>query len=56
MTDLTLAEMVLGFKASVIGVFTWASIDYNRFIKFWMLGPAPYTQRVSIAFLVARAP
>lgn len=33
-----------------VAVFIWASLDYNRFIKFWMLKPAPYSQRVKAGF------
>src|SRR5260370_11196879 len=43
MTDPTMARMSIGFAVFAIAVFVWASIDYNRFIKFWMLRPAPYT-------------
>jgi hypothetical protein len=43
-------KMSIGFAVNAIVVFVWASIDYNRFIKFWMLRPAPYTQRVRILF------
>lgn len=50
MTDPTMARMSFGFAVFGIAVFVWASIDYNRFIKFWMLRPAPYTQRVRVAF------
>jgi hypothetical protein len=50
MTDPTIARMSIGFAVFAIAVFVWASIDYNRFIKFWMLRPAPYTQRVRVVF------
>jgi hypothetical protein len=50
MTDPTMARMGFGFAVCGIAVFVWASIDYNRFIKFWMLRPAPYTQRVRVVF------
>jgi hypothetical protein len=50
MGDGGIARMIMGFKLCGITMFVWASIDYNRFIKFRMLRPAPYTQRVSIAF------
>ena len=42
--------MSRGFELCGIAMFVWASIDYNRFIKFWMLRPGPYTPPVSIAF------
>jgi len=50
MTDINFARMSTGFEIFGIGVFVWASIDYNRFIKFWMLRPAPYTARVRFVF------
>ena len=50
MTDVTFGKMSAGFEIFAIGVFVWASIDYNRFIKFWMLRPAPYTRRVRLVF------
>jgi hypothetical protein len=43
-------EMSIGFEVFAIAVFVWASIDYNRFIKFWMLKPAPYTRRIRVIF------
>jgi hypothetical protein len=43
-------QMSIGFELFAIAVFVWASIDYNRFIKFWMLKPAPYTHRVTMIF------
>jgi hypothetical protein len=52
MTDPTLTRMNLGFEMFAIAVFVWASIDYNRFIKFWVLKPAPYTSRVKIVFRI----
>ena len=52
MSDSVLARMSTGFELCGIAIFVWASIDYNRFIKFWMLRPAPYTQRVRIIFRV----
>jgi hypothetical protein len=52
MTDPTLARMSVGFEICAIAVFVWASIDYNRFIKFWMLKPAPYKQWVRVAFRI----
>ncbi len=52
MADPTLARMNVGFDVCAIGVFIWASIDYNRFIKFWVLKPAPYKQWVRAAFRV----
>ncbi|MBI3644442.1 MAG: hypothetical protein HY233_00515 [Acidobacteriales bacterium] len=45
-----MASMSIGFAVFAIAAFVWASIDYNRFIKFWMVGPAPYTRRVRIVF------
>ena len=36
MTDPTIAKMSIGFAVFAIAVFVWASIDYNRFIKFWI--------------------
>jgi len=50
MRDLTLGNMNFGFALFAVAVCIWASIDYNRFIKFWMLRPAPYTQRVKVVF------
>lgn len=50
MSDPTLGMMSIGLEACAIGVFVWASIDYNRFIKFWMLRTAPYSQRIKVAF------
>jgi hypothetical protein len=50
MTDITFGRMSTGFEVFAISVFVWASIDYNRFIKFWMLRPAPYTPRVRVVF------
>jgi len=44
--------MDLGFTVCMVAVFMWASIDYNRFIKFWMLRPAPYRQLVLILFRI----
>ena len=31
-------------------MFIWASIDYNRFIKFWMVRTAPYSLLVRSVF------
>src|SRR5262249_3113981 len=45
-----LATTNIGFGIFAVSVFVWASIDYNRFIKFWMLRPAPYSTRVRITF------
>jgi len=46
-----MARMSFGFAVFAIAVFVWASIDYNRFIKFWVVRSAPpYTQRARIAF------
>ena len=42
--------MNIGFAFFAVAVFVWAGVDYNRFIKFWMLRPAPYTQRVKVVF------
>jgi hypothetical protein len=39
-----------GFDLAVIGVFIWASIDPNRFIKFWIFRPAPYSWSVRLVF------
>ena len=52
MTDPIFARMNVGFELFAIGVFVWASVDYNRFIKFWMLKPAPYPLWVRIGFRV----
>jgi hypothetical protein len=52
MNDPTVARMDLGFTVCIIAVFVWASIDYNRFIKFWMLRPAPYRPLVVILFRI----
>lgn len=52
MTDPIFARMDVGFEIFAIGVFVWASVDYNRFIKFWILKPAPYTLWVRVAFRV----
>jgi hypothetical protein len=43
-------EMSIAFEVFAIAAFVWASIDYNRFIKFWMLKPAPYTRGITIIF------
>jgi hypothetical protein len=50
MSDAAFAQMNLGFRIFEIAVFMWACFDYNRFIKFWMLAPAPYSRRVKIIF------
>jgi len=50
MNNTTFTKMNIGFALFAVAVFVWASVDYNRFIKFWMLRPAPYTQRVKIVF------
>jgi hypothetical protein len=50
MTELTILKMDIGFAICAVCTFAWASIDYNRFIKFWMRRPAPYSTRVRIAF------
>ena len=42
--------MDLGFTVCMVAVFLWASIDYTRFIKFWMLRPAPYRPLVVTLF------
>ena len=52
MTDPIFARMVVGFEIFAIGVFVWASVDYNRFIKFWMLKPAPYSLWVRVGFRI----
>jgi len=36
MPDSTFARMNVGFDLFAVGVFLWASIDSNRFLKFWM--------------------
>jgi hypothetical protein len=41
MTDITLGKMNTGFEICVIAILVWASTDYNGFIRFWMLEPAP---------------
>ena len=51
MNDPTVARMDLGFTVCMIAVFVWASIDYNRFMK-WMLRPAPYRPLVVILFRI----
>jgi hypothetical protein len=50
MTELTFEKMNIGFAVFAAAVFVWASIDYNRFIKFWMVRPAPYSKPVTVAF------
>ncbi len=50
MSELTTLKMNIGFSIFAVGAFVWASIDYNRFIKFWMLRPAPYSTQVRIVF------
>jgi hypothetical protein len=52
MTDPTFARLDVGFEIFAIGVFVWASFDYNRFIKFWMLKPAPYSLWVRTCFRI----
>jgi len=52
MIDPTLARMSIGFVLFATAVFVWASVDYNRFIKFWTLNPAPYTPRVKLIFRI----
>ena len=42
--------MNVGFDLFAVGVFLWASIDYNRFIKLWIHKPAPYTRQVKFVF------
>lgn len=46
----TLGELDLGFNLDGVGLFVWASADYNRLIKFWMLRPAPSSKPVRAAF------
>jgi|SRR6185369_11670846 hypothetical protein len=46
----TLARLTFGFQVFIVLVFAWASFDYNRFIKFWMLKPAPYSRAVRSTF------
>src|SRR5258706_16389635 len=43
-------EMSISFEVFAIAAFVWASIDYNRFIKFWMVRPAHYTWLVTVIF------
>jgi len=50
MSELTTLKMNIGFAIFAVGAFVWASIDYNRFIEFWMFRPSPYSRRVRIAF------
>jgi hypothetical protein len=50
MTEPFLAKMTIGFELAGVAWFVWASCDYNRFIKFWMIKPAPYSRPVTIAF------
>ncbi len=50
MTYANLPGLSLGFEAVGICLFIWASIDPNRFIKFWMRKPAPYSKLVQILF------
>lgn len=45
-----LGELNLGFELAAVGLFVWASVDYNRFIKFWMIRPAPYSKLVRTLF------
>src|SRR5215475_10260446 len=47
---LSMFTCLIGFEMFAVVVFLWASIDYNTFIKFWMLKPAPYTRRVRLVF------
>jgi hypothetical protein len=49
MIDPTVERMKLGLQVCMIAVFVWASIDYNRFLKLWMIGPAS-SRRVLIMF------
>jgi hypothetical protein len=50
MSDPTIEKISIGLVVCGIAIFVWASIDYNRFIKFWMVRPSPYTQRVRLLF------
>jgi hypothetical protein len=50
MSEAAFAKIRIGLELCGIAVFVWASIDYNRFSKFWMLRPAFYTQRARIIF------
>ncbi len=52
MNDLMLVRMQLSLLVCMTVVFIWASIDYNRFIKFWMIRPAPYARPVIVIFRV----
>jgi len=50
MNESTMHAMSAGLAAAGVAVFIWASLDYNRFIKFWMIRPAPYSGRVRVGF------
>ena len=50
MTGPGIAELDLGFQLAGVGLFVWASLDCNRFIKFWMIKPAPYSMPVRAVF------
>lgn len=52
MNDPIIGRMDFGFAICAVATFLWASIDYNRFIKFWMGKPAPYNRRVIVFFRV----
>lgn len=52
MNDPIAGRMDFGFGICAIAIFLWASIDYNRFIKFWMGKPAPYSRRVTVFFRI----
>lgn len=42
MNDLIVERMRFGLSVCMIAVFIWASIDYSRFIKFWMIRALPF--------------
>jgi hypothetical protein len=52
MTDPSFARLDEGFEIFAVGVFVWASVDCNRFIRFWMLKPAPYSLWVRTVFRI----
>lgn len=52
MSNPTFDRIHFAMFVAMVAVFVWASIDYNRFIKFWMLRPAPYSWRVIVIFRV----
>jgi hypothetical protein len=52
MSDPTTMKMSFGLAVCAVATFAWASVDYDRFIKFWMVRPPPYSRRVHIVFRV----